>query len=467
MNAKRPVSEDSGIIDPRPTQGGPQDIFYADGNCVPLPVIQRAEGIYMWDERGTEYIDASSGPVVSNIGHGNVRVAQAMADQARTMDFAYSRVSRHRPNMALTDRIASLAGSGYERIALASGGSEAMEIAIKFLRQYVLATGAGKRRRIITCQPSYHGGTIATLAMSGDEALAPFLEGIAVVSDKVPAPLSYRLPRDHTVESYAQSCAEALERRIQELGPETVLAFVIEPIGGLASGCVVPPDEYFRHIREICNRYGIYLVFDEVLCGTGRTGRFLAAHHWPDSLPDIVVMAKGLGSGYAPLGAVLFPASMVDRLSESTGFNFSHTYNANPITCATGLAVLDEYQRLDLVTAAAERGTCLRDKLQALAVETPVIGDIRGRGLLMAVELVADRSNKTPLPGSFLPTEKIRIHGLNNGLILYSRRTAGGKYGDWFIIAPPLTISEAQCDELVSRLGNTFNDFSDEWMRLK
>jgi len=446
----------------RPAIGGPQDLFYSSSNIVPLPVIVRAEGIYMWDEDGKQYIDASSGPVVSNIGHGNSRVADAMAEQARTLDFAYSRVSRHRPNMDLAERIAGLAGPGFERVALASGGSEAMEIAVKFLRQYVVATGAGERRRIITCQPSYHGGTIATLAMSGDEALAPFLEGFAPVSEKVPAPLSYRLPDGHSAHSYGQSAADALEAKIRELGPESVLAFVIEPIGGLATGCVVPPDDYFQRIREICRRSGIFLVFDEVLCGTGRTGAFLAAHHWPDALPDLVVMAKGLGSGYAPLGAVLIPAALADRLADLTGFNYSHTYNANPITCATGLAVLDEYERFDLVNAAAERGADLRNRLQDLATQCPVIGDIRGRGLLMAVELVADKATKAKLPESFQPTEKIRIHGLDNGLIIYSRRTAGGTYGDWFMIAPPLTITEAECEELVARLAATLEDFQEE-----
>lgn len=462
MNALPSIPASQNESGGRPALGGPQDIFYSSSNTVPLPVIERAKGIFMWDEAGKDYIDACSGPVVSNIGHGNPRVAEAMADQARKLDFAYSRLSRHRPNMALTARISALAGPGYERVCLASGGSEAMEIAIKFLRQYVVATGASQRRKIITCQPSYHGGTIATLAMTGDEALAPFLDGFAVVSEKVPAPLSYRLPEAHTAESYADHCADALEAKIRDVGPGNVLAFVIEPVGGVATGCVVPPERYFRRVREICDRHGIYLVFDEILCGTGRSGRFLVAHHVPEAPPDIVVMAKGLGSGYAPLGAVLIPAAMADRLADLTGFNFSHTYNANPITCATGMAVLDEYERLDLVAAAAERGASLRAKLEALAADCPVIGDIRGRGLLMAVEMVADKTTKAPLPGGFLATEKIRIHALNHGLFLYSRRTAGGKNGDWFIVAPPLTITEAECDELVRRLSAAFKDFQDD-----
>ncbi len=459
MSEAKPSVVATEMSNTSPKPGGAQDIFYSKSNIVPLPIIERAEGIYMWDEEGNEYIDASSGPVVSNIGHGNHSVANAMAEQAKRMDFAYSRVARHRPNIALTERIARLAGAGFERVALSSGGSEAMEIAIKFLRQYAIATGARQRRHIITCLPSYHGGTIATLGMSGDESLHDFFDGFATASQKVPAPITYRLPDGHTLESYTDFVIEAFEDKIKSLGADSVLAFVVEPVGGLASGCVVPPDDYFHRIREICSRYGIYLVFDEILCGTGRSGKFLCAHYYPDALPDIVVMAKGLGSGYAPLGATLFPATMVDELAELTGFNYSHTYNANPITCATGMAVLDEYERLSLVDNAENMGSYLKKGIQDLAEESVVIGDIRGRGLLLAIEMVADKDSKQKIAAEFQPTEKIRIHGLNNGLIIYSRKTAGGKYGDWFLIAPPLTISEAECDELVSRLKATFSDF--------
>ena len=449
--------------DAAPSVGGAQDVFYANSNIVPLPMITRAKGIYMWDEDGNEYIDASSGPVISNIGHGNVHVADAMAEQAKQMDFAYSRLARHGPNIALTDRIARLAGPGFERVALSSGGSEAMEIAIKFVRQYTVATGAPNRRHLITCLPSYHGGTIATLGMSGDDALGAFFDGFGMTSHKVPAPLTYRLPESHTLQSYTQFALEALEEKIRELGPDTVLAFAVEPVGGLATGCVVPPATYFEGIRDICSRHGIVLIFDEILCGTGRGGKFLSAHHYPDALPDIVVMAKGLGSGYAPLGATLFPANLVDGLSALTGFNFSHTYNANPITCATGLAVLDEYERLNLIDNAATMGRYLKERVRALADEFPVIGDVRGQGLLLGIELVADPKSRQSMTPAFLPTEKIRIHGLNNGLMIYSRRTAGGKYGDWFLLSPPLTITQDECDELLRRLQATLRDFVKDW----
>ncbi len=443
-----------------PAVGGTQDVFYASDNTVPLPMIERAAGIYLWDVEGNEYIDVSSGPVVSNIGHGNPRVIEAMAAQARKVDYAFSRVARHRANLDYAARLAQLAGPGFERVSLASGGSEAMENAIKFLRQYVVATGRASKRKIISCLPSYHGATLAMLAIGGGSGLDPFLSGMAVTSETVPAPFSYRLPADHSRESYANHCAAALERKIEELGAENVLAFVIEPVGGLSTGCVVPTDDYFRSIREICTRHGVYLVFDEVLCGVGRTGRFLAAHHWPDALPDIVALAKALGAGYAPLGAMLAPAAMVDELAALTGFEFAHSYNASPIACAAGLAVLDELDRQGLVAAAAERGTTLRTALKTLQMRSPIVGDVRGLGLLLAVELVANQETKAPLPLEFMATERIRMHGLRNGLMIYSRRTAGGKFGDWFIVAPPLTITAAESDELVQRLEATLADLA-------
>lgn len=441
--------------------GGPQDLFFARASLtVPLPVIVRSSGIRMWDEDGREYIDASSGPVVSNIGHGNERVAEAMAAQARTMPYAFPQVARNRPAMAYAERLARLAGPGFERVSLVSGGSEAMENAVKFLRQYAVATGRAEKRRIITCLPCYHGATVATLGLNNDDALAPFLDGFAPRADKVPAPFGYRLPENHTADSHARACAAALEDKILELGAENVLAFVFEPVGGLSTGCLVPPAGYFRAIRDICTRHGVFLVFDEVLCGTGRTGKFLAARHWPEALPDVVVLAKALGAGYSPLGAMLAPAAMVDELAGLDGFPFVHSYYANPVSCAAGLAVLDEYERLDLIARAAEQGTYLRAGLEALMARSPVIGDVRGLGMLMAVEMVADKESKAPLAAAATPTESIRRHALRNGLMLYARPSWSRRFGDWFIVAPPLIITREECDELLRRIEATVGDFT-------
>ena len=243
-----------------PVIGGGQEAFYARSNAVPLPVIERASGIHFWDEDGNRYIDVSSGPVVSSIGHGNAHVAEAMAAQAKTLEYAFARLARNRANIEFAGRLARLAGPGFERVSLTSGGSEAMENAIKFLRQYAIATGKPSKTKIITLQPSYHGATIAMLAMNGEVMMAPFLDGFATPSEKVPAPLSYRLPENHDVASYARHCAEALDRKIAELGAENVLAFAIEPIGGLSTGCVVAPAAYIRQNREKCTRHRVQLV---------------------------------------------------------------------------------------------------------------------------------------------------------------------------------------------------------------
>jgi adenosylmethionine-8-amino-7-oxononanoate aminotransferase len=444
------------------TPGGGQTAFYATSSIVPLPVIERGEGIYLFDEDGQRYIDVSSGPVVSNIGHGNAAVADAMAAQARKLDYAFARVARNRPNIALSERLAHLAGPGFERVSLTSGGSEAMENALKLLRQYALATGHPNKKKIIALQPSYHGATIAMLAVNDDLMLEPFLDGFATCSEKVPAPLGYRLPAPFDAESYARHCADCLDAKISELGAENVLAFVIEPVGGLSTGCIVPPDSYIHRVREICTHHGVHLVFDEVLCGMGRTGKFLAAHHWPGALPDVVALAKGLGSGYSPLGAVLASAAMVDELAALTGFEFQYSYNANPISSAVGLAVLDVYAAQNLVAKAATTGSAIRAGLEKIREESPIVGDIRGAGMLLAVELVSDKESKSPLPAEIKPADRVRIHGLNNGLIIYSRPTSGGRYGQWFIVSPPLNISESEVAEMLGALRRTLADLANE-----
>jgi len=452
------IDREIAVVEP----GGTQDVYYAKPAPVPLPMIKRAQGIYMWDDAGTEYIDASSGPMVSALGHGNERVIEAMVKQAHRLDYAYTRVARNPANRDYAGRLARLAGPGFERVSLCSGGSEAVDNALKFLRQHAVATGQPGRRHIISLMPSYHGATIGTLAIGGNDALAPFLDGFAAPAHTIPAPLSYRPPDGNTAETYAAECACALEAKIVELGSESVLAFVLEPIGGLSTGAVVPPDSFFRDIRDICSRHGVFLVFDEILCGAGRSGKFFTAHHWPDALPDIIVKAKGLGAGYSPLGAVLAPAVLVDELAALTGCEFSYFYNANPISCAAGLAVLDEFDRLNLVERASVMGERLRTGLETIMDGSPILGDVRGQGMLLAVEMVADKETKVMLPNDAQPAERIRVHGLENGIMLYSRPTAGSCFGHWFMVAPPLTISEAECDQLLSRTAAAVAAFEGE-----
>jgi adenosylmethionine-8-amino-7-oxononanoate aminotransferase len=426
-----------------------------------FPTIVRGEGIYLWDESGARYIDAIAGVMVSNLGQGNARVADAMAQQAKQLTFTYVRYARHRPNIELSRKVSALAGPGFERCFFVSGGSEANDMALKFLRQYAYANGQTEKTHIISLLPSYHGSTLGTIAMTGNEDLEALYAPMVQFSTKIPAPLSYRLAPGQTAEDAAMATTCALEAVILQLGPQRVLAFIMEPLGGVATGAITPPPAYYREIRRICDQYGVYLIFDEVITAV-RSGRFLAAHFWADARPDLVTLAKGLGAGYTPLGALLAPAKMADALADSAGFNYSHTYSANPIACAGGIAVLDETIERDLIGNAERTGAYLKARLEEIKERSPIVGDIRGRGMLCAVELVADKETKRTFPAEIYITDRLRVVGLRHGLILYARRQSGGKYGEWSMITPPLIITPAQVDELVERFERALNELTEE-----
>lgn len=448
----------------RPAVGGGQHLFFAAGATAGAPTIVAGEGIHLVDDAGRRYIDVASGAMAASLGQGNRRVVEAMAAQAAKHTFSSLRMTRHPANEALTERIARLAGPGYERVHLSSGGSEAVEMAIKFLRQYAVATGAPERTRVISLTPSYHGSTLATIGWSGDENAPAVWGPLAVFGDKVPAPLSYRPPFGVTSEEGALGAAAALSATIRAIGAERVLAFLMEPIGGQASGANVPHPVFFTEVGRICREAGIFLVFDEIVTGA-RTGTFLEAHRHPDCRPDVIVMGKGIGAAYVPLGAVLAPAAMVDRLAGLTGFNLSHTYNANPIACAGAAAVLDEMVERDLIAGAVGRGRLLEARLRSIMAASPVVGDVRGRGLLLAVEYVRDKATRAVFPAEIDPVDRLRRIGLANGLVLYVRRQNRGRYGDWTIIAPPLVIGEDEIDVLATRLERTIAAFADEMAR--
>jgi len=427
---------------------GTQDAFFDRVTARSLPTIVAGEGIHLVDDRGRRLLDVCSGPFLANLGQGNERVLRAMLEQGRQLTYTYSRTTRHPANAALSQRLAHLAGPGLERAHLTSGGSEAIEMALKFLRAHAVATGQPERRSVISLMPGYHGATLQTLALNGD-LQAPALWGaMAVCSEKIPAPLTFRAP---SPEAASAASLAALEETLQRVGSERVLALIVEPIGGQASGVNVPHASFLTGARAICDRHGIRLVFDEIVTAF-RTGRFLAAQHLPEALPDIAVMAKGLGAGYCPLGAALMPASLADELAATTGFLVSHSYDANPIACAAGAAVLDEVVDHDLIANAERMGAYLRAGLEALASGSPLIGDVRGRGLLLAIELVAEKESLGRFPAEIDPAAVVLRHGLDHGLLLYSRRQNQGRFGDWLLVAPPLVIDQRGCDELLAGL---------------
>ena len=442
--------------------GGPVQLFYLERSAPRRPMVARGEGIYLWDTQGRRYIDASSGPVASNLGHGNARVIAAADRQMREVAYASRAFFENTANIALADSLAQLAGPGLERAFFVSGGSEATESAMKLARQYAITQGQATRWKVLSRNPSYHGGTMGAIGISGDPVSEAAFGPMTRLMPKVPAPFTYRLPEGHTAGTWADHCADALEEAILREGPETVLAFFLEPVGGLATGALVAPDRYYARVREICSRHGVLLVFDEVMSGAGRTGRFLAAHHWPEGRPDIVTLAKGIGAGYTPLGAVLASRGMVDALAEAGGFMNGFTYASNPLSCAIGQAVVAETLERGLIANAAAMGERLRERLLEVQAGSGIIGDVRGKGLLMAIEIVADRETKAILPAQARAIPRIVALGMERGLLLYSRRTANGKFGEWLMVAPPLIVTAEQVDTIAALIGETLAAFEKE-----
>jgi adenosylmethionine-8-amino-7-oxononanoate aminotransferase len=437
-------------------KGGSVLGFYAPKGSARPPRVARGEGVFLWDANGKRYLDATAGAVVANIGHGNPRVLAAMTEQASKVTFAYPRFFESEHNIALADSVCALAGDGFDRAFFVSGGSEANEAAIKLARQYAVVIGQGSRSKVISRDPSYHGSTLGALAVTGDANTLNLYGPMVCPMPKVPAPLSYRVPDGHTVESHEKACADALEQIILREGPETVLAFILEPIGGLS---------YFRRVREICDRHGVLVIFDEIMSGAGRTGAFLAAHHWEGARPDLVTLAKGLAAGYTPLGCLLAPNRMVDAIAGAGGFVHGHTYFTNPLSCAVARAVVDEVVRQDLMVRARDMGELLMARLRDIASRSPIVGDVRGKGLLTAIEIVSDKAKRSQLPVAFNAPARLTEHGLKHGIALYNRRANLGAFGDFQMITPPLTITEAEIDELAELLEKSLADLADEVAR--
>ena len=367
-------------------RGGPIQTFYI-GNKK-MPVVERGEGVYLYDEEGKKYFDASSGPITCNIGHANPKVLEAIKNQSGKVCFASHAFFENRPNRDLAKSLVNLTGNKYDQAFFVSGGSEAIEASFKLSRQYALACGETKKHKIIARAPSYHGSTMGAFSASDDSEMKDNFQSLTKVSIKVPAPLSYRVPDNFDTSSYARFCLDELERTIIDEDPEEVLAFIMEPVGGLSTGALVAPDFYYKQVREICDRYGVLLIYDEVMSGAGRTGKFLAADHWEGSDPDLVILAKGLCAGYSPLGALLAPNKIVEPVVSSGGFLHGHTYASNPLSCAIANAVLNEVVENNLIENARIVGDYLKKGLERLESHLSIIGDVRGKGLLLAVEIV-------------------------------------------------------------------------------
>lgn len=420
------------------------------------PTISHGEGIYLWDTAGKQYIDASGGAIVVNVGHGVQEIADAVRAQAVQVSFAHATMFTSRPLEELADRLSERLPIPDARLFFMTSGSEANETAIKLARQIQIAQGESLRYKVIGRWGSYHGATLGMLAITGKPSMRRHYAPLFTDMPHIPPVYCYRCPFGLTYPECGLRCADELEEEIKRQGPETVAAFIAEPIGGATLGAVVPPDEYWPRIREICDAYGVLLIADEVMTGMGRTGRWFAVEHW-DTSPDILTLGKGLSGGYLPLSVTAARGNLVDLVWEKLGdFNHGGTFSHQPVAAAAGLATLRYLEDHKLIAHAETLGERLGEKLHAAFDDHPHAGDVRGRGLMWAVEIVADRETKRPFPPSAHVAARVFDEAFANGLIVYTiSGGVDGVSGDHVMVAPPLIVGEVQLDEIVARLLTT------------
>jgi adenosylmethionine-8-amino-7-oxononanoate aminotransferase len=424
-----------------------------------LPAATKGDGCYLIDADGRRYLDGSGGAAVSCLGHSNPAVRTALHAQIDQLAFAHTGFFTSDPAERLADRLVENAPAGIDRVYLVSGGSEAVEASIKLARQYFLEIDQPKRHRVIARRQSYHGNTLGALAAGGNAwrrtQFAPLLADTTHISPCY----EYRDRReDETQEAYGLRVANELKTEILRLGPDTVMAFLAEPVVGATSGAVPAVPGYLKRIREICDQYGVLLILDEVMCGMGRTGKLFACTE-DGVAPDMITIAKGLGAGYQPIGALLTSGAIYDAIAAGTGFfQHGHTYMGHAMAATAANAVLSEILDRDLLAHVATQGDKLDAALKAQFGDHDNIGDIRGRGLFRGIELVADRSTKAPFDPSRGLAARIKKEAFAAGLICYPMSgTIDGQHGDHVLLAPPFIIEDAQIDELVGKLSTAID----------
>jgi adenosylmethionine-8-amino-7-oxononanoate aminotransferase len=437
----------------------PTNLFY--GARRRKAQMVRAEGIYLWDTEGKRYLDGSSGPMTCNIGHGNATVLAAMESQMKRATFGMRLHFETNPAEMLATRLADIAPGNLDQVFYTSGGSEAVESAMKLARAYALAMGEAQRWKVISRYPAYHGCTLGALSVTGYAPMTAPFDPMMVQMPKIPAPRAYLdgLPMDDNVTGHHY--ADMLEAEILRQGPDTVLAFLVEPIGGASTGALMPPAGYMQRIRDICDRYGVLLIHDEVISGGGRAGTFFAGDLWGVT-PDMITLSKGFGAGYMPLGAVILRDDIAEAVCDAANYLHGFTYGGNPLACAAGLAVLDEIDCKGLMPHAVAMGEILTARLGALMQRYECIGDVRGTGLLQAFELVSDRATMTPLPRELNAYDRLVEIAYEKGLIIYARRSRGGIEGDHFLVAPPMITTAEQIHELMDKLTLSLDQFTAE-----
>ena len=430
-----------------------------------LPTIARGEGVYLFDNQGNQYLDACGGAAVSNLGHSHQAVKQAMLDQIEKVPFAHTGFFTSEASEQLAELICKQMPSQFNHVYLVSGGSEAVESALKMARQYFVECGKPEKKQFIARQQSYHGNTLGALAVGGNEWRREPFKPILYPSHHIAPCYAYRYQREDESElDYSLRAANELEAKILEQGADNVMAFVAEPIVGATAGAVPATQGYFKRIREICDRYDVLLIMDEVMCGVGRSGSFFAFEQ-EQAVPDLVCMAKGLGAGYQPIGAVVANDKVYQAIASGSGFfQHGHTFMAHPVACAAAVATIQTIGDQKLLQAVNQQGAMLKRELESALSDFPYIGDIRGKGLFLGIELVADKVSKIPLPNSTLADKKIKQKAMENGLMCYPMGgTIDGVNGHHILLAPPFIIERSHIDELVEKLSRTLKEVSQKW----
>ncbi|WP_026380871.1 aspartate aminotransferase family protein [Afifella pfennigii] len=433
----------------------PSHVFSRDTRKT-LPVVAGGDGCWLVDAQGKRYLDASGGAAVSCLGHSCRPVLEAAKAQLDTIAYAHTGFFTSEPAESLAEALIARAPSALQRVYFVSGGSEAIEAAIKLARQCFLEIGQSERTEIISRWQSYHGNTLGALATGGNRWRRVQFEPLLAEAMHHISPCHYWRwgEAGESAEAYGERLAQELEARILQLGPGRVAAFVAEPVVGATMGAVPAVPGYFRRIREICDRYGVLLILDEVMCGSGRTGSFYAFEQ-EDVTPDIVCIAKGLGAGIQPIGATICSSSIYEAIASGSGFfQHGHTYMGHPTACATALAVLEEIDRHDLLANVRETGERLQQGLRRRFADNAFVGDIRGRGLFRGLELVANPETKAPFDPALGLAGRIKAAAMARGLACYPMGgTIDGRFGDHVLLAPPYIISAEEIDIVVERLG--------------
>jgi adenosylmethionine-8-amino-7-oxononanoate aminotransferase len=423
------------------------------------PLASSGRGILIRDASGKEYIDASGGAAVSCLGHSHPDVIAAMSSQLSNLEYAHTSFFTTRVAEELADDLVAHAPEGIDHVLFVSGGSEAIEAALKLARQFFVERGEPQRKYVIARRQSYHGVTLGALAVGGREWQRKQFAPLLIETHHVSPVYEYRERHaDETPSAYGERLARELESKIEQIGGRNVIAFVAETIVGATMGAVPAVPGYFKRVREICDRHGVLLILDEVMCGMGRAGTLHACEQ-EGVTPDLMTIAKGMGGGFAPIGALLIGKEIFATVADGSGaFAHSHTYMGHPLACAAALAVQQVIRRDDLLTNVRKQGAHLSRRLGERFGNHPFVGDVRGRGLFHGVELVLDRSSKEPFDPKLKMHARVKREAMARGLLVYPMGgTADGVRGDHVLIAPPFIIDSAEIDMIVERLGEAID----------